>query len=214
LNAFLHFLLSSHYTSAAHATTAVRIAQMAQSSSVPVSVSFARDMSLRTFKSGENFVVLGSMRANPWAQLFDSQLNFSVEFSTESDEPRLRNRAPRPGEPSIYLAGAGPSESVRETYGQIAFLPAIYKGGHVLFLTGTDSASTEAAGEFVTNSERMRGALIKLGGDPFGNPRPFEILLRVRQTLGTPILFEVISGRLPSVSEGISATSSFSPSLP
>jgi hypothetical protein len=198
LDTFLHFLLSSHYTSAAHASTAVRIAQLAQSCSVPVSISFARDMSLRTFESGENFVVLGTTRANPWAQLFDSQLNFSIEFSSESDEPQLRNRAPRLGEPSIYVPGPGPSTSVRETYGQIAFLPSFYKGGHLLFLTGTDSASTEAAGEFVTNSERLRDALIKLGGDPFGQPRSFEILLRVRQTLGTPIQSEVISGRLPS----------------
>jgi hypothetical protein len=216
LDGFLHFLLGNQYTSAAYATTAVRIAQLAQSCSVPVSVSYARDMSLRTFKSGESFVVLGTTRANPWAQLFDSQLNFSVEFSNENSgqEARFRNRAPRPGEPAIYVPRLGPSATVGESYGHIAFLPSFYKGGSMLLVTGTSSPATEAAGEFVTNLDRLRAALITLGGDPSGGPRSFELLLRVRDTSGTPIQSDLIAGRLPPVSEKDTAVRSFSPSVP
>ena len=68
----------------------------------------------------------------------------------------------------------------------------------MLFLAGTDSAATEAAGELVTNTEHMRDSLIKLGADPFGTPRAFEILLRVRETTGSPIRSEMVGGRLSS----------------
>ncbi len=203
LDRFLQFLLASQYTSASYATTAVRIAQFAQSFSIPVTVSYARDMSLRTFKSGENFIVLGTTRANPWAQLFDSRLNFSVSFRNARSEQEVlfRNRAPRAGEPSLYVPRASLSGTTGESYGHIAFLPFFYKGGNMLLLTGTDSAATEAAGEFVTNVERLRGALIKLGCDPSGAPRSFELLLLVRNTSGTPFQSEVIAGRLHSASE-------------
>jgi hypothetical protein len=196
LDRFLSILLASENTSSAYATTAVRIAQLGQSHSVPVSVTFAREMSLRTFKGGGNFVVLGTTRANPWAQLFDSQLNFSVEFSPESSEPRLLNRAPRAGEDSVYVARPGPSPTVRESYGHIAFIPSLFKGGQFLLVTGTSSAATEASGELLTNENRLRAALVKLGADPFGEPRSFEILLRVRVTSSAPIQFEVVTGRL------------------
>jgi hypothetical protein len=197
LKSFFNFLLASQYTSASYASTAVRIAQLAQSYSVPASVSFARDMSLRTFKGGDSFVVLGTTRANPWVQLFDSQLNFSVEFSRERVEPGLRNRAPRPGEPAIYLPSRT-GESIRESYGHIAFLPSLYQGGHILLVTGTSSESTEAAGDFVTNSHRLKEALTSLGINPAGEPRSFELLLEVRSTAGAPIQSQVISGRLNS----------------
>jgi hypothetical protein len=197
LDNFLRFLLRSHYTSAAYATTAVRIAQIAQISSVSVSVSFARDMSLRTFKSGANFVVLGTTRANPWAQLLDPQLNFSIEFNNHNGQPTLHNRAPLPGEQSIYVSGNVTGDgSPTTSYGHIAFLPAFYRGGHMLFVTGTDSAATEAAGELVTNQQRIRDALVKLGANPFGAAQGFEILLLVRETTGTPIRSDLIAGRL------------------
>jgi hypothetical protein len=216
LDRFLHFLLDNQYTSVAYATTAVRIAQLAQSCSVPVSVSYARDMSLRTFKSGASFVVLGTTRANPWAQLFEPQLNFSVEFTNErgEHEPIMRNRVPRHGEPSAYVPGPGPSATIQESYGHLAFLPSFYKGGHMLLVTGTGSPATEAAGEFVTNMDRLRDALIKLGVDPSGEPQSFEILLRVRDTSGTPIQSEVISGRLHPASERDPNRVSLSPSSP
>jgi hypothetical protein len=196
LESFFRFLLGSQYTSASYASTAVRVAQLAQTYSVPVSVSFARDMSLRTFKGGDSFVVLGTTRANPWVQLFDVQLNFSVEFGKDGAQPALRNRAPKFGEASIYRPGPGPMASIRENYGHIAFLPSLYQGGHILVVSGTSSEATEAAGDFVTNRDRLKEALVRLGADPYGEPRYFEVLLQVRSTSGAPLQSQVISGRL------------------
>jgi hypothetical protein len=75
-------------------------------------------------------------------------------------------------------------------------MPSLFKGGQFLLVTGTSSAATEAAGELLTNADRMRSVLVNLGADPFGEPRSFEILLRVRGISGAPIQFEVVTGRL------------------
>jgi hypothetical protein len=190
---FLGFLASNQYTSASYATTAVRIAQLAQSYGSSVSVSYAREMSLRTFKGGGNFVVLGTSRANPWAQLFESQLNFALEFGDEK-EPIFRNRAPRHGELPAYVASSQPG-TLRESFGQVAFLPALFQGGHILFVTGTNSQATEAAGEFVTDLIRLKKELIRTGINSGANPRGFEILLRVRHTAGDPVRSEIIAVR-------------------
>jgi hypothetical protein len=196
LQRVFRLLLATEYTSAAYAATAVRIAQLAQSHSIPVSVAFARDMSVRSVQGGGNFVILGTTRANPWAQLLDPYLNFTVEFSADRNEPALRNRAPRPGEDSIYAPGSGPLPTTTDSYGHIAFLPSLFKGGHFLLVTGTRAAAAEAAGELVTNGNRLRAALVKLGADPFGKPRPFEVLLRVRVTSSAPIQVDILTGRV------------------
>jgi hypothetical protein len=190
---FVRFLASNQYTSASYATTAVRIAQLAQSYGSSVSVSYAREMSLRTFKGGGNFVVLGTSRANPWAQLFESQLNFALEFGDEK-EPVFRNRTPRHGELPAYVASSQPG-TLRESFGQIAFLPSLFQGGHILFVTGTNSQATEAAGEFVTDLIRLKKELVRTGINSGANPRGFEILLRVRHTAGDPVRSEIIAVR-------------------
>jgi hypothetical protein len=193
---FLQFLVRNQFTSASYAITGIRIARLAQYYQAPVSVSFARELSLRTFKGGDNFVVLGTARANPWAQLFEPQLNFVLEFGDDDKEPFFRNRAPKPGERSIYIPSSDRTATLRESYGHVAFLPDVYQpGGHMLFVTGTSSQATEAAGEFVTNVRRLGAELNRSGLKLTGAPKPFEVLLRVRHTAGAPVRSEVIAVR-------------------
>jgi hypothetical protein len=192
---FLHFLEVNQYTSASYATTAIRIAQIAQANGAPVSVSFAREMSLRTFKGGENFVVLGSSRANPWAQLFEPQLNFTLEYGEGFRVPFFKNRQPRPGESAAYV-GIDPSgANLHESYGYLAFLPSVFQGGSILFVTGAGSQGTEAAGEFLTDAVRLNAALASLKINPKSPPTKFEVLLRVRHTAGAPVRSEVAALR-------------------
>jgi hypothetical protein len=189
--AFVQFLEASQYTTASYATVAVRFAQLAQTFGVPARVSYARNISVRTFKGGDNFVVLGTSRANPWAQLFEPQLNFVVEFGDGRSLPAFRNRAPLAGESALYQA----SDAVRESYGYIAFLPSLYQGGDVLFVTGTGSQGTEAAGEFLSDLGRLRTELRKLGIRPESGPAKFEILMRVRELTGSPVRSEIVAWR-------------------
>jgi hypothetical protein len=192
---FMRFLGENQYTSASYATTAIRIAQVAQANGAPVSVSFAREMSLRTFKGGENFVVLGSSRANPWAQLFEPLLNFTLEYGGALRSPLVRNRQPRPSESATYVDAPEPGSALYVSYGHMAFLPSVFQGGSILFVSGTGSQATEATGEFLTDAVRLGAELAKFGIRPNGPPVRFEVLLRVRHTTGAPVRSEVVALR-------------------
>jgi hypothetical protein len=192
---FLQFLTSSQYTSASYAAVAIRLSNFAQANSAPVTVSYARDISMRTVEGGENLIILGTARANPWVQLFEDRLNFRFEFVNGHHEPRFLNQAPQPGEPNEYIPGAG-QPSFGHSYGHIAFLPSSYGSGSVLMVAGTSSLATEAAGELVTNLPRMQEELGKLGIKPGAAARGFELLLEVRHMAGTPTRSTVVVRRL------------------
>jgi hypothetical protein len=192
---FYRYMMSNQFTSASYAITAARIAQFAQSYGASATVSYARDLSLRTFQGGGNFVVIGTSRANPWAQLFEGQLNFVLQFEDASREPWFVNRAPKAGEPAVYTPPGGSPGGMSESYGHVAFIPALYRGGDILFVTGTNSQATEAAGEFVTNVDDLNAAFAKAGVKAGSGERPFELLLRVRHTGGAPVRAELIAQR-------------------
>ena len=191
---FVQFLMRSQFTTASYAMVAVKLAQLADSFSHPLSVIYARELTLRTFQGGDHFIVLGTARANPWAQLFEDRLNFNLHYDAHSDLPVFLNRAPRPGEPSRYAPdGTG---SAKQSYGQVAFLPNLHRDGHVLLITGIDSQGTEAAGEFVTDLARLDEAMTRMGIVRSSLPRAFEILLRVTHTGKAPIGCDIVASRV------------------
>ena len=191
---FVQFIMRSQFTTASYAMVAVKLAQLADSFSHPLSIIYARELSLRTFQGGDHFIVLGTARANPWAQLFEDRLNFNLHYDAHSDAPVFLNRAPRPGEASRYAPdGTG---STKQSYGQVAFLPNLHREGHVLLITGIDSQGTEAAGEFVTDLARLDEAMTKMGLVRSSLPRAFEILLRVTHTGKAPIGCDIVASRV------------------
>jgi len=188
---FLDFLAQSEFTTISYATTAVKIAQFAQSCSYPLDVSFARDMSLRTFRGGDHFILIGTARANPFIDLLDQHLNFGLQYEPGEREPVIRNQKPLPGEAASYVPDRG-----RASYGHVAFLPMLHQTGHVLLVGGTNSQATEAAGEFVTDVARLRNLLGRIGLASGGPLRSFEILLKVTHTAGTPVQCEPVAHRV------------------
>ena len=195
MTAFLEYLLLNQFTSASYATTAARVAQIAQLHTTPISIAFARGMSLRTFKGGDHVIVLGTTRANPWAQLLEDHLNFTSDYGRDN-EPSLRNRKPGPDELAEYKPSADAGGLSRESYGHVGFLPRLYHDQHALLISGTSSEGTEGAGEFVADPTRMREILSRMRLNPDGDPRPFEILLKVNHTTGAPVQSEVVAWRL------------------
>jgi len=191
---FVQFIMRSQFTTASYAMVAVKLAQLADSFSHPLSVTYARELSLRTFQGGDHFIVLGTARANPWAQLFEDRLNFNLHYDGHSVSPVFLNRAPRPGEASRYAPdGTG---SAKQSYGQVAFLPNLHRDGHVLLITGIDSQGTEAAGEFVTDLARVDEAMTRMGLLRSSLPRAFEILLRVTHTGKAPMGCDIVASRV------------------
>jgi hypothetical protein len=187
----LDFLARSEFTTVSYATTAVRIAQFAQSCSYPIDVSFAREMSMRTFRGGDHFILIGTARANPFIDLLEQHLNFSLHYEPGEREPVIRNGKPLPGEPATYV----PIRD-RESYGHVAFLHMLHQSGHVLLVGGTNSQATEATGEFITDVARLRDFLGRIGLASGGPVRSFEILLKVGHTNGAPVECEPVAHRV------------------
>jgi hypothetical protein len=152
-----------------------------------------RQLTLSDFKD-HNIVLLGSPISNPWVDLYSSQFNFQFDFDSKGGI-KFRNRSPRAGEAPMYPSGQG-DESNR-TYAQVAFLPnPAADSGSVLLLAGTTAEATAAAGEFVLNEAQMAKTLKRIGLDPKGSPRYFELLLRATTFIGGDTHSEVIGYRL------------------
>ncbi len=151
---------------------------------VPCSVlRYGRNVQIDDFKNN-NAVINGSPRANFWSALFQSNLNFRFEFDDSLGRHICRNCNPRPGEHALYVP-AGPTGSTGEAYALVALLPNLNQNGYVLLIARTNMESTEEAGEFLISPERYLARLRKVGIDPLGPPRYFEILLKVDAMAGT-----------------------------
>jgi len=50
-----------------------------------------------------NSILIGGKKANPWMQLFDEQLNFSVEYDAQHNQAYIANRHPEAGEQGCTL---------------------------------------------------------------------------------------------------------------
>jgi hypothetical protein len=151
-----------------------------------------RTVSMDDFKSN-NFVLLGSSRANPWAELFEPQLNFRWEFPP-GEAPRIRNRHPRSGEQALYVP-QGRGYSATKTFSIVAFLPNLSRSGNVLVIAGTSLIGTQAAGEYVIGADFQR-FLSTLGTTPDHRTQYFELLLQSSAVAGAPETSTLVASRL------------------
>jgi hypothetical protein len=65
-----------------------------------LAISYARDLHVDDLKES-NVILLGSSNGNPWVSLFDSNLNFHIEYVPEN-RYKIWNKAPRAGESATY----------------------------------------------------------------------------------------------------------------
>jgi hypothetical protein len=166
LRRFAQQAVQRRFTSLASVTTAYRIAQLAGQDRSHVSILSARDFHIRQMR-GDNVILLGSSRANPWIDLIVDRLNFRFGLDRDSKYAYFENREPHPGEPKMYRTDSSTS------YCQIAFLPNLGRTGNILAISGTEVEGTEGGGEFVTNE--LVGAPAVLGNT---RPRGPAALLR------------------------------------
>ena len=155
-------------------------------------IRFSRHLNIRDFKT-ENFVLIGSRRAVPWAQLFEPQLNFSFEEDPATHRFHLRNKRPKPGEPAIYV----PTEhdGSLESYADIALLPNLGNSGSVLILSGITMEASEAAGELVIG-KGFSQQLARMLGPQAVRDRYFEIILKTRAVAGASRSSQIVTYRL------------------
>jgi hypothetical protein len=134
----------------------------------------------------DNVILIGSPIANPWDELFEGRMNFTV-IPNSSVPTYITNRAPAAGEQSTYT----PTASVG--YCTVAYLPNPDHNGSVLLLEGTGSEATEAAGDFLLSEDQLSSfqKMLKVTKFPY-----FEVLLKATQVKGTPLSTTLVAYRI------------------
>jgi hypothetical protein len=167
---------------------ALRLTDVCGTFGCRVKAQFARNLSMADVRAA-SAVLLGSRRSNPWVQLFEAQLNFVLAQDAASAGPRFSNKAPLPGEPESFgipcrLDIDGTERMEMESYALVALSPNLSGTGYVLILEGLNMEATEAAGEMVTNPERLTTLLRQIGHAPGSPVLPFEALIRLTSMPG------------------------------
>jgi hypothetical protein len=126
----------------------------------------------------DNVILIGGRISNPWDDLFESRMNFTVRFDNNGSI-MVVNREPAAGEQATY---AQMNYSLQ--YCVIGYLPNPNHNGIVLLIEGTGAEATEAAGDFLLSENQLSNLKKTLHGDKFPY---FEVLLKVTSVQGTPL---------------------------
>lgn len=141
-----------------------------------VTVRSARDLSPLDFKES-HIILVGSVRSNPWIEMFEPKLSFRYEFDHERSQAIIRNADPRPGELVQYRVGGGDGKS-NEIYSTLALLPNLSRDGNVLIVSGTGTEGTESACEMLLNPDLISRTVRELNLAKNGTTQYFEVLLQ------------------------------------
>ena len=136
-----------------------------------MTIRYARDLRIEDLRSG-NAILIGSVEANPWIELFQPQMNFYFSINPGSDKPSgIANSHPRVGEQTIYS-----TPSPDHTYGLIAYVPNLTSTGHILIVGGLNTAGTEAAATFLLTPSLIEPALQR-AKTARGGLQQFELII-------------------------------------
>jgi hypothetical protein len=149
---------------------------------------FARDADSQFFHQG-NIVLIGSHRSNPWMAIYEPSLNFTLDQDPQSGAPMYRNRAPRAGEPATFGIPAmydtqKTEEKTYPSYGVVALLKGCGDHGFTVLVEGLNTQATQAAGDFITDPQRLDALLRAIGHQPGTRVSPFEALFQITSVPG------------------------------
>jgi hypothetical protein len=182
-------LASATLTSFADVSMVITVLRVAGAQQDRVHVRSAREFRVRDNEQG-NSILVGCPTSNPWASVFNEQLNFV------SDLDKFRNKDPKPGEPSEYATRLGTGEA-GDDYALIALVPAPNRERAVLLVQGTRQEGTEAASLFLREPEKRMRLKQHLGlSDSTANQAYFEVLLRTRRIGGAPGATDIVASRV------------------
>jgi len=140
---------------------------------------------------GVNAILIGARRSNPWVELFDKNNNFRGLFTAELRD-FISNAAPQGSEPARYRDTR--TDGVGHGYAVVAFVPGLTGQENVLLLSGTTSASTEGAADFVLN-EKAFGSFLGTISSKAKVPH-FEAVLDVETVSASAPRAKVIAYRV------------------
>lgn len=159
----------------------------------PIRIRHCRSMNVRDFKSGNNFVLIGSPLSNPWVWLFNQTLNFQFENQPNS-WPVIRNRHPRAGEKPVYGSAEGYDETGPQ-YARIAVLCNRSSSGRVALIAGTSMEGTEAAGKAFLDANFTRSLMKLFRVKRVASMPDFEALLKTQGVGGASYGSQILAVR-------------------
>lgn len=167
-------LYTQRYTSVVDLEIASSLSRLPEVVPGRLILRFARELHMDDLKRG-NVVLIGSTYSNPWAEVFQRNLNFQFDYRPDLNDSWILNQTPKPGEAKSYENNwDGPSH---QTYAVIAFLPNLNSNGRVLLIQGLDMAGTQAAAELLFHESAI-GPILSQAALPSGVLRSFEVLLQ------------------------------------
>lgn len=146
---------------------------------------FSREY-IPSFVDRDNVILLGDPVSNPYIQLIESRLNFTVDRVGNHLGP-ITNHAPLKGEQAVYAS------TDTTGYCVVAYLPNPGHGGKFLLIQGSSPAATEAAEFFLLSEHQMSRFRQVLHGTGFAY---FEVLLKTSQVVGTPLTATIEAYRI------------------
>jgi hypothetical protein len=171
---------------------AASIAVLAQKYSRKMDVRAARSIQLADLNNDDSFVFLGSPRSDPWAALYDDELDFRFAFDSVTRQEIVVNAHPLPLELPRYVPTAS-GKANGQVFAIMAFIQNLDQNGQVLLLAGTNCQGTEAAGKLAADLPRLSATLQRCGIAPSSPIRHFELLMRVNTMAGAPNSSDVVA---------------------
>ena len=179
------------YTSAADLVMVAKTTSVADKIARKLDVKFARDISLRDLKAG-NVILVGGPSGNPWVELFSAQLNFDFQIDANNSAQIIANRAPLGQEEAVYRAY--PGDPTNRAYAVIALTNGLEGHGRTLLVEGTSVAGTDAAVDFLFNSDRFADVL--KSAIHLWSIDNFEVLLETENVAANGTQMKVIGVRV------------------
>jgi len=187
-------------TSPADLSVSVHLATLAGEFGGRASVQFARNANADYFRRG-NTVLIGSHRSNPWVEVYEPNLNFELKQNLDSGAPLFINHAPQSNEAATYaipemLDTKGDEQKEFTSYGLVALLKICGEQGLIVLDKGLNMQATQAAGDQITDPQRLDVLLHDIGHKPGTDVPPFESLIRITSLPGGYDSPKVIAYRL------------------
>jgi hypothetical protein len=172
---------------------AVQLAR-SMSPSCDVKLAHARSVTMHTFQRGGDFLLLAGRRANPWAGLFEKDLQFQMVFPNATDSAVFVNSRPRAGERTEYRTVLDSSQT-GVAYGRVAVVPGLYGSGRVILVAGTSGETTFAATDFLTQPLGLQRLQEQLRQPVNDKIRKMEVLIETSAIGGGTKDFQIVAVR-------------------
>jgi hypothetical protein len=184
----LRELAARRSTSPADLNLTLRLAELSRAFGGRLNSQYARNVNIRELRKS-NAVLIGSRRSNPWVELFERRMNFVLTRDRRSGAPLFLNKKPEPGElPAYGIPGIFDAEGTEQrefqSYAVVAIVPNLAGAQTAILVEGLSMEATDAAGEIVTNAERLHALLGHIRHKEGTPVPPFETLIKLTSVPG------------------------------